>query len=212
MKHYQYFLFDWDGCLAKTLEIWLEAYKSALKDFGATPPDEEVAHHFGDWELPKYLAIEDFEGCNAAAVNIARKELQHVELYDGAREVLKSIKQRGNKLALLSSSSKDILHRGIAHNGLGDIFDVVLSGEDVSNHKPHPEVINKGLLALKGNKESAVMVGDSRKDLGAANNAGVDSILVYPPEHKLFYSLEQLQELSPTHTVRSLLEIQELLG
>jgi HAD superfamily hydrolase (TIGR01509 family) len=211
LKPYQYFLFDWDGCLAMTLEVWLDAYRTAIKDYGATPSDEEIAHHFGDWELPKYFAIEDFESCNAEAVNIARKELQRVELYPGAKELLVSIKQRGGKLALLSSSSKDILHRGVAHNQITELFDVILSGEDVVHHKPHPEVIVKGLSALGGSKDKAVMIGDSRKDLGAANNAGVDSVLVYPPSHTLFYDLNHLREMSPTYTVESLFKLQEQL-
>lgn len=43
------------------------------------------------------------------------------------------------------------------------------------------------------------MIGDSDKDLGAARNFGIDSVLFYPAEHKKFYDLEKLKELEPTY-------------
>ncbi len=210
MSKYTYILFDWDGCLAKTLEVWLMAYKQSLDEYGSQPPDEEIAHHFGDWQLPKYFGIEDWETCNANAVDMARANLKQVELYPGAKKLLESL-TKDYQLAILSSSSKDVLLNGLAHNGLTQIFDVVLSGEDVQNHKPHPEVIEKGIELLGGDKNHAVMIGDSRKDLGAAQNAHVDSILVYPQSHKTFYSLEELKTLNPTHVVSSVADVEAII-
>ena len=45
------------------------------------------------------------------------------------------------------------------------------------------------------------MIGDSDKDLGAARNFGIDSILFYPDEHRKFYNLEKLKELEPTFII-----------
>jgi pyrophosphatase PpaX len=207
---YKYFLFDWDGCLAKTLEIWLNAYKTAYKEYGAEPTDQEIANHFGDWESPRYFGIADIEGCVNRVVELANQKLKEVKLYEGAKELLKELAQT-KKLALLSSSKRELLEGGLEHNGLTNIFDVVISADEVENHKPHPEVIDKGLAALNGNKESAVMIGDSRKDLEAANNAGVDSVLIYPASHKLFYDLEQLKQYKPTHLVSGFVELKGLI-
>lgn len=207
---YEYFLFDWDGCLAKTLEIWLNAYKTAYKEYGAEPTDQEIANHFGDWESPRYFGIEDIEGCVNRVVELANEKLKVVELYEGAKELLEELAQT-KKLALLSSSKRELLEGGLAHNGIINLFDVVISADEVENHKPHPEVIEKGLAALNGSKELAVMIGDSRKDLEAANNAGVDSILIYPQSHKLFYDVERLKQYKPTHLVSGFVELKELL-
>ncbi len=211
MKSYKYILFDWDGCLAKTLEVWLDAYKIALAEYGVYPADLEIANHFGDWDLPKYFGVKDYVECNAKAVGIAREQLKHVELYPEALELLKSLKGK-KKLALLSSSSKDVLLNGVKHNRLEDYFEVILSGDDVTNHKPHPEVIQKALEQLAGSADEAIMIGDSRKDLGVAKNAGVDSVLVYPREHRIFYDLKALEALKPTYVVNSLVKIKSLLG
>ncbi len=209
---YSHILFDWDGCLAMTLEVWLESYKLALKKFGVTPPDKEIAHHFGDWSLPKYFAVEEYEACNTLAVATARKKLLSVDLYPGAKKLLLKLRDRDDiKVAVLSSASKDILNHGISHNELDTVFDVILSGEDVTEHKPNPEVIEKGLKAMGGTDAKAVMIGDSRKDIGAANNAKIDSVLIYPKQHELFYDLRVLQTSKPTYTVESFSELEKIL-
>jgi pyrophosphatase PpaX len=208
---YEYYLFDWDGCLAKTLEIWLAAYKTAYKEYGAEPTDQEIANHFGDWESPKHFGIQDVDGCVLRVIELVNQSLKEVELYEGAKELLEKLAQT-KKLALLSSSKQDLVEAGLEHNGLTNLFEVVISGDEVENHKPHPEVIEKGLNALSGSKQSAVMIGDSRKDLEAATNAGIDSILVYPESHKLFYDIDQLKQYRPTHIVTSFAELQALFS
>ena len=62
MKHYNYILFDWDGCLAKTLDIWLEAYKQIFSEYGIYPEDNFITQQiFGDWNGPSKVGIKDVE-------------------------------------------------------------------------------------------------------------------------------------------------------
>lgn len=211
MKQYEYFLFDWDGCLAKTLEVWLNAYKTIYREYGVEPTDQEIAQHFGDWKAPRHFGIEDVDGCVNKIVALANDKLHQVELYDGAKDLLDSL-SKSTKLALLSSSERKVLQWGLEHNGLQDVFDVVIAGDEVVNHKPHPEVIEKGMAALGATKDKTVMVGDSHKDLEAANNAGIDSVLVYPPNHKTFYDLNKLKSYEPTYFVSGFAELRTLLA
>ena len=51
------------------------------------------------------------------------------------------------------------------------------------------------------------MLGDSEKDVRAAHNAGIDSILFFPPEHNDYYSLEELAADKPTHIIHSWREL-----
>lgn len=211
ISKYDYFLFDWDGCLAKTLEVWLQAYKTTYAEFGINPTDQEIAHHFGDWQAPKHFGIENVQDCVDRVVKLANEQLKQVTLYDGAAELLHCLKDKQKKLALLSSSEKKVLDWGIDHNNLQNIFDIIVSGDDVVNHKPHPEVIEKGLSALDADKERAVMIGDSHKDLEAAKNAGVASVLIYPKSHELFYDFKQLKGYVPTYIFSGFEEFMEKL-
>ena len=196
--------------MAKTLQVWMAAYKLIFAQYKVFPTEQEIARHFGDWEAPKYFGIQDVSGCFDKIDAHAEAALKKVALYPGAHAVLKSLKD-SKRLALLTSSLREVIDAAIKHNRLAEYFEVVLAGEDVQNHKPHPEVIEKGQAKPSGPKPEAVMIGDSRKDLEAASNAGVDSILVYPKSHKLFYNLAELKAYKPTYIVSSLTQILNIL-
>ncbi len=61
--------------------------------------------------------------------------------------MLKALKARGMKLAILSNGSPSMLAAVVAHCGLDDVFDAVLSVEEVGVFKPHPAVY--GLAAQR---------------------------------------------------------------
>lgn len=210
-KKYKYILFDWDGCLAKTLGVWMNAYKIIYAQYNVYPTEIEIARHFGDWESPKYFGITDVKSCINKLDELASSELKKVALYVGAKELLKKL-HMDKQLALLTSSPGYIIKEALKYNKLNEFFKIVLTAEDVKNHKPHPEMINKGINLLDGNKNEAIMIGDSRKDLEAANNSMVDSILVYPKEHSIFYNLDELKRYKPTYIVSSLPEIMKIIS
>lgn len=211
MDRYDYFLFDWDGCLAKTLEAWLDSYRSVFTQYDLNPTDLEISYYLGDWEIGKHFGIKDYAKFNEIAVGIAIEKLKSVELYDGAAELITNLK-KSKKLALVSNGSKEIIQNGLRHNNIERIFDFIITGEDVVNHKPHPESLELALAAIDGTKERAIMIGDSNKDIGAAANFGIDSVLVYPESHKLFYDPQDLQKLKPTYTISKFSDLATTLG
>ncbi|HRQ86670.1 MAG TPA: HAD family hydrolase [Candidatus Saccharibacteria bacterium] len=202
---YDYFLFDWDGCLAKTLEAWLDAYRHTFALYGKTPSDAEIAHYLGDYLIGSYFGVEDAEQFNIQTVDYARENLKTVDLYEDALDTLTELKKI-KKLALVSSGSKDIVYTGLRHNSIEHLFDIIITGDDVENHKPHPEALEIAMAHIGGIKEKAIMIGDSNKDIGAATNYGIDSVLVFPQSHSLFYDLQSLQDLKPTYTITSFTE------
>ena len=62
--------------------------------------------------------------------------------------------------------------------GIKDNFDVIITADDVTSHKPEPGPLLEALRRLGAKREEAIMLGDTRFDIGCSINAGVDSILV----------------------------------
>lgn len=200
MQKYKTFLFDWDGCLAQTLDIWMEAYHQVFTEFGVNLSDETIASDvFGDWNAPAKQGIEDVEAFNKQLMSTVNQNITNVELYPGAKELLTHLHNQDKQLALLSSSLTKYILPALIHHGIADYFKIVLGGDSVQNHKPHPEVINKAVAQLQASRETSVMVGDSTNDLGAAANAQVDSVLFFPPRHQKLYDRQKLMDLQPTH-------------
>ncbi|PID31754.1 hypothetical protein CR970_04115 [Candidatus Saccharibacteria bacterium] len=205
------YLFDWDGTLGRSLEVWLRVLRRVARDFDLQLTDAELADAaFGKsfTEIAEALGLADrLDDMRSQVKRQAMRMVRDVDLYPGAREMLNDLRSRGNKLALISSSFRQSLERAVAHNQLDGVFDVVISGDDVSSLKPDPEGITLVLERLSATPDRAVMVGDSVYDIRAAENAGIASVLFYPPSHQLFYNREELVALSPTIVVDDLREL-----
>lgn len=213
MKSYKNILFDWDGTLAKTLDIWLESYKSIFAEYEIFPENSEITTKvFGDWNGPIKLGVKE-----AQIDDFTEKLLEEVntnyasaELYEGAIDIVKQAKSSGKKTALLTSSKLEIVKEPLTRYGFDELFEVILTAESVERHKPDPEIIEKALELLGGGKKDTIIIGDSKSDLGAGQNAGVDSVLFFPEHNQLFYELEKLKKYNPTYIVRDLSEIGDI--
>jgi pyrophosphatase PpaX len=209
---YKNLLFDWDGCLAKTLELWLAAYKSTLKELQINKSDFEITSVFGDWQGGSKLGAPDNDKFFERVDDIVRERMVKVDLHDGVKSVLRKLKDKGFTQVVLSSSLREYLNPAMEYHGIMDLFEFVVTGEDVKKHKPDPEVINYAVKKLGGPKSGYIMIGDSNKDMFAARNADIDSILYYTEEHKLFYDLNSLLESQPTFVANNFDEIYEFLA
>jgi HAD superfamily hydrolase (TIGR01509 family) len=208
-KSYDYIFFDWDGCLAKTLDVILEVYRDLFRDFGLPKKDRELISIWGDWRGPLKLGISEenlpkWIEKYKVQVNLRSPK---VDLYDGVRQMLSKLKESGKKLALLSSSERFSIEPALERNNLREFFEVFLYAGDVKEHKPAPEIIEKALSLIGGNTEKAIIVGDSKSDIGAAHNAGIDCIVFYPKHNEQFYEKESLIKLDPTYIISDFSEV-----
>ncbi len=212
MKIYKYILLDWDGCLAKTLDVWLKAYQETFKEYDIHLEDKVITHEvFGDWNGPKKFGITDIDAYTKKLLTIVNKEYSAVKFYDDVPLVIKELKQRGKKLILVTSSQRTTLQSARIFGEIFSSVECILTAEDVQKHKPDPEVIEKALVFLEGTKEESIIVGDSKSDLGAAQNASIDSLLYYPKHNELFYDSKELLSYHPTHVVHEFKKILEVI-
>jgi len=199
MKKYQFILLDWDGNLARTLDVWLASLKTCLEKRGYFLNDAKIGADFTAFrERLQGRGITDLDEIIEEAYALSRTKTPEVELYPDALEVLEHLHKAGKKLALVTTSAHAQIDPLLERFKLHNLFDAVVCGDDVMYAKPHAEPLEKAISLLSADKGGTVMVGDSEKDIAAAANAGVDSILFYPPAHATYYDLNQLQKLNPT--------------
>lgn len=114
-------------------------------------------------------------------------------------------------MALVSSSEPEHIAAVTQHQNVAELFEAAVTLRDVTYPKPHPESLELALTKLGGSKDKAVMIGDSGKDLEAAKNAGIESILFFSPEHVLFYDIAALKRFCPTFICNSFSEMRDIL-
>jgi pyrophosphatase PpaX len=204
------FIFDWDGCLADTLSIWLQEYVILYKKYGIQTTEEEIiAKSFGKKDGAQNHGVLDYENFNKELVKNIEKSLETVSLNPYAYEILKYLKPK-SRLAIVTSSPKHIIFNGLKHNKLVSFFDSVISGDDVAKFKPDPEGIMKLLDIYKIEKEHATMIGDSDNDILAGKNAGIKTMLYRNALNERLYKNHDFTQLNPDYVIRSFEEIEKI--
>jgi pyrophosphatase PpaX len=211
-KNYQNVLFDWDGCLARSLEAWIIAVRQAYVDKNIFPSEKEFKEKiFSNLESATEYGL-DYKEFYKTISSMVDKEYADIPLFPGAEEILTYLKDKQKNLVLVTSTDKNKINRALDKKGIRKYFDIFLTQESVKNHKPDPEIIDLALAKLNAKKEETVIIGDSTSDLGAAKNAKIDSVLFYPKEHEDFYIWENLKKYNPTYIIKNLIELKRIIN
>ncbi|HAX72220.1 MAG TPA: pyrophosphatase PpaX [Firmicutes bacterium] len=99
-----------------------------------------------------------------------------VVIFPGVIEMLKQLHDMGLKLAIVTSKKRDIAIHGAQLTKIYDYFDYVISADEVTDPKPHPEAIEKTLAYFDLAPADVIMVGDNSHDIECAHRAGVKSV------------------------------------
>jgi pyrophosphatase PpaX len=208
MSKFRYILFDWDGCLIRSLDVWLKSYQKTFAEFNTYPSDQEITSKvFGDWHGPTKFGVKDIDLFTGKLLKLVDQHYATAPLYPRAKQILYQLIQDNYHLALLTSSKRSTIKPALIHHQLENIFDVILTAESVAKHKPDPEIIIKALEQIDGNPTQALIIGDSPHDIQAGKNAGITTVAFYPPENHLFYSRQQLESIQPDHLITKLSDL-----
>ena len=107
---------------------------------------------------------------------------KHSELVAANQEIqdlLMNLKMRGLKLGIVTGKAKRSLDISMEALAITDLFDVIITGDDVVQPKPHPEGLLKALAHLDVSNHEAMFVGDSDADIQAGKDADVYTVGVH---------------------------------
>ena len=93
-------------------------------------------------------------------------------------EVLKSLKARNYKLAILSNGTPSLLKKLVKSNNLNDIFDDIFSIEEAGVYKPDSKVYDIPVKKYKIQKEEIAFLSSNTWDVSGGGNYGYNSIWV----------------------------------
>ncbi|MCL2356113.1 MAG: HAD family hydrolase [Defluviitaleaceae bacterium] len=183
-------IFDMDGVLIDSQPLHYELDMRVLKSCGYPAVLETVTPYTGignPERWPKYrqnlqLSQEPAE-LIAMAEEAARNIFTSANLppIDGVAILINGIKALGIPLGVASSSSRELISLVLQKIGLADKFDFVVSGEDVSEGKPSPEIYLKAAEKAGVAPEFCLAIEDSAAGILAAKNAGIPCIAFKNP-------------------------------
>ncbi len=91
-------------------------------------------------------------------------------------DLLLFLKREGYKLGIVTGKANRSLLISLDCLNMYNLFDVIITGDDVSMPKPHPEGLNKALEQLHITNTDAIFIGDSDADILAGKRANIHTI------------------------------------
>jgi beta-phosphoglucomutase family hydrolase len=203
-------IFDLDGVLVDSEPFSGEASSKALREFGIELTPEERTRAFGrtDLDIASYAIKLRGLDLNPREL-VKRKDAVYSEIIKGklrpmphTRELIELLRSKGIPFALASSGTPGKIRATLSEIGFEDIFDTIVSGEDISRGKPHPEIFLKAAEKLGMEPGDCLVVEDAQAGIEAAKAAGMRCIALRSPStygqdfskaDRIIDSLEELE-------------------
>ena len=202
-------LFDFDGTIVDTTELIYESMRRATGEvLGRELGRKTLMANVGQ-PLPRQMELLA-DGQPEKTAELLEVYLHHnEELHEGLiREFpkvgtsLARLRDADLRLAVVTSKRRFSVEVDLdSFPDLRDVFDVFVTMEDTSEHKPLPAPLLKGLELLGDvSRERAAYVGDAPFDVAAARAAGVTSVAVSWGA----FTAEALRAAGPDHLFEDL--------
>lgn len=189
-------IFDMDGVICDTNPYHSLAWKAFLDKFGIVSSEEEfIAHMYGKSNsyILKHFFKREIVGEEFAKMEFEKEALfreiyeAHVKPITGLMEFVEDLKANGVKTGIATSAPFLNMELILSKLPLRDKMQSLLASEDVSTHKPNPEVYLKSASNLDISPERCVVFEDSFSGVTAGKAAGAKVVGVLST-----YKIEEL--------------------
>jgi beta-phosphoglucomutase len=176
-------IFDLDGVVVNTVPLHFKAWKKMFSEYGKD-------FSFQDYK-EKVNGIPRIDGAKAILPQLSQQELKKsasnkqnyfleflekegVKVYKSTLNLIKNLRKKSIKVAVISSS-KNCLYI-LEKANIDNLFDVIITGNDIKRGKPYPDVFLLAIKRLNLNPKQCVVFEDAALGVEAAKRAGIRCI------------------------------------
>lgn len=183
---YSVAIFDLDGTVLDTIGDLAAATNHALATYGLPTLDVSRVEAIVGNGIRNLIDTAVPTGTDPSTADAVFAEFkayyaEHCEdathPYDGIDELLRAIRERGVRTAVVSNKA-DFAVQKLMARFLPGRFDVVVGEREGMRRKPAPDTVDAVLEQLGRTRDEAVYIGDSEVDVQTAANAGMDCLVV----------------------------------
>jgi HAD superfamily hydrolase (TIGR01509 family) len=206
-------VFDLDGVLIQSEEVWDEVREAFVRERGGRYDDEVQRAMMGmssvEWSryLHERAGVPDEPSAISEEVmnRMLASYRKQLPLIEGAVATVRRLGSRW-PLGLASSSNRPLIDAVLEETGLAPLFHATVSSEEVARGKPAPDVYVEAARRLGVEPSRCAAIEDSHGGIRSAHNAGMRVVAIpnpaYPPDDEALglaaVTLASIRELEPS--------------
>jgi len=179
-------IWDMDGVIANTAPFHFSAWQEIFGKRGVKFTERDFRHSFGRRNdtiirntLGEQIAQDEIEAIAREKEATFRRIIgQKIKPIPGAVALLQSLKQNGVKMAIASSTPIENIRLITGSLGIANCFQAIVTGHDVTEGKPSPQVFLMAAQKLGVKPENCVVIEDAVAGVTAAKRAGMHCVAV----------------------------------
>ncbi len=174
-------IFDMDGVIVDSISIHEEAERLTFRAFGLDVPSDawrdfhgKTAYDIMRTAVARYgQPHHDMQTLVAyRTATVVRLSQGGVQLIPGADEFIRKARHAFRKLAITTSSNRQVLDAVLGTHGLERYFDAIVTGDDITHGKPDPEPYIVTLQKLGAEARTTLVIEDADNGVISAKGAG----------------------------------------
>lgn len=178
-------IFDMDGVIIDSEPIHFEVDMQTMEKLGVNISKDELNKYVGTTNeymltelINKYKIEKSIDEITEYKINLTINKIKDakIDAIDGIRELLVELKNNNINTAIGSSSTRDLIDAVIEKFKLKSYFDYIVSGDEVKEGKPKPDIYLEASKRLNIEPSECIVIEDSKNGVLAAKNAGMKCI------------------------------------
>jgi len=190
-NNYDLIIFDWDGTLANSTQLIVDAIRKGSVDVGLPEPTQAAASGIiglgfreATYDLFGHISDEKLAELTGRYSHYYSLGEDYIPLFDGVPEAIAHLTEKAVPLAVATGKGRRGLNKALANSGIAHHF-IATRCVDECQSKPHPQMILDLMDEVGASPERTLMIGDTSFDLQMAKNANVASLGVTYGAHPL---------------------------
>ena len=172
-------IFDFDGTIADTLDVAVDIVNEMSVEFSFQSVTREEFVYYRGKSIPELMRISGLSWIQLPTLvkrtrDHFKKRIADVVPVSGMPEVLRTLTQRGYRMGILTSNTKENVETFLTDHGL-EMFEFIHAPNSLFGKAKRLKAIQKSLSI---SPSEMVMIGDEVRDTDAAHKAEIDSVAV----------------------------------